>query len=948
MSSDTMLHSPLGTVLQAQCGDYEREIWHSMQPTLVAEPPIQMVDSLNCNAVLTNNPAAADPFAEYIALLSSDRPWLHEQSSDEDAIGTTNLDLPQRPQQLMATIYEGEGPHFLTIGARNSEVRDSIGDLLNSTSPQATASDLEIASAHAQPPKHDSSIRNRRRQNHSCDQCRSSKRACDLPMSVRIRHKEPSSSCSTCKSRGWECTVVWLAEKKSKEYARRRAKMASYEAGANEAGAEEKRTDRVRPPIRENISTVESDLSRKLDMGEMTLQYFNLYIDVFDMPMSECLLRGSMPPRYIRGIAALAPLSTSENLALCLREANAWVNRCWEANTVPMSWSPNTAAPHAFRTVALLDAVFQYRDNTKSSRKPSSLRVASINDTYKMVAIATAAQFIVGNGQPSSYSREIAATTWRKAREMVFKNMAATNSFRQSLSMTLFGLIIRPNISPDEDNVSETDSVYALCEGIRLLDSLCLKASRQLQTMKENYPYTSGDCTWDLAPDVIENLLELVGAVQWLANLANDVVVGTSRGTICPIPPTQVIDRNTGSPQKYVGSLQQPDITTSPTAIKELDIENSVLSRSPTGGQILMTLEHSSSSYDEVKQAIRDLVPLITLLWKSLAGFMIVAKTIQTGKSDFESIASHYKATMKFVELWRSTFGTFDDKSVLRLQQSPSKIRRTFAFCVNDGDLGVLLFYDTVQSLEKDLAQQPLTPQKRDLCNILDATRRVLKDQRSMSAAQISALASICGRVSSPGFQDNGGLKAYVQDIGAHPRVLFKWVKDAASLVGVQWTYLRIALFDALLAAAFFYLPIPEASDGDLQELAGQREEDNKTKVAGVPVVWLTAGLGVLSQFFYVSGQELFIYNSSSPLIPSHCSTPLSRFLTAFSLLILKPRLDFADLLCWHDRFRCTLHEVDWCDCGHYVYDDLSERGVQHRLRHFITSDRSTHQERVR
>ena len=88
-------------------------------------------------------------------------------------------------------------------------------------------------------------------------------------------------------------------------------------------------------------------------------------------------------------------------------------------------------------------------------------------------------------------------------------------------------------------------------------------------------------------------------------------------------------------------------------------------------------------------------------------------------------------------------------------------------------------------------------------------------------------------------------------------KVLFKKVTDVSSLVDVQWTYLGIALFDVLLAVAFYYLPIPEASDEDLQELANRRRSDNMTQVAGVPVVWLTLGLGVFSQFFYVGGQEI-------------------------------------------------------------------------------------------
>ncbi|KAE8323319.1 major facilitator superfamily domain-containing protein [Aspergillus sergii] len=136
-------------------------------------------------------------------------------------------------------------------------------------------------------------------------------------------------------------------------------------------------------------------------------------------------------------------------------------------------------------------------------------------------------------------------------------------------------------------------------------------------------------------------------------------------------------------------------------------------------------------------------------------------------------------------------------------------------------------------------------------------------------------------------------------------KVLFKKVTDVSSLVDVQWTYLGIALFDVLLAVAFYYLPIPEASDEDLQELANRRRSDNMTQVAGIPVVWLTLGLGVFSQFFYVAGQEIIsqsftmfvedVYPSSrlssfDYLTIAHSIFAVGRFLAAFLQWFLKPR----------------------------------------------------------
>lgn len=87
-------------------------------------------------------------------------------------------------------------------------------------------------------------------------------------------------------------------------------------------------------------------------------------------------------------------------------------------------------------------------------------------------------------------------------------------------------------------------------------------------------------------------------------------------------------------------------------------------------------------------------------------------------------------------------------------------------------------------------------------------------------------------------------------------KVLFKNVLDAPSLIDVQWTYLGIALFDVILALIFFYLPIPEASDEELEELAERRECINKHKVLGLPVIYTTLIFGIFSQFCYVGGQE--------------------------------------------------------------------------------------------
>ncbi len=136
-------------------------------------------------------------------------------------------------------------------------------------------------------------------------------------------------------------------------------------------------------------------------------------------------------------------------------------------------------------------------------------------------------------------------------------------------------------------------------------------------------------------------------------------------------------------------------------------------------------------------------------------------------------------------------------------------------------------------------------------------------------------------------------------------KVLFKGVLDAQSLVDIQWTYLGIALFDVILALIFFYLPIPEASDTDLETLAEKRESVFRRKVAGIPVIWLTLGFGIFTQFCYVGGQEAItgVYQQyvakvqpNSDIGPfyylavGHAVFAGGRFITAIAGLVIKPR----------------------------------------------------------
>lgn len=136
-------------------------------------------------------------------------------------------------------------------------------------------------------------------------------------------------------------------------------------------------------------------------------------------------------------------------------------------------------------------------------------------------------------------------------------------------------------------------------------------------------------------------------------------------------------------------------------------------------------------------------------------------------------------------------------------------------------------------------------------------------------------------------------------------KVLFRNVLDAPSLIDVQWTYLGIALFDVCLALIFFYLPIPEASDDDLEEMAERRESVFRRRFAGLPVIHVTLIVGIFTQFCYVGGQEsvatyfeqyVAYVKPNSDIGPfnyqavGHSVFAVGRFITAVAGLLIKPR----------------------------------------------------------
>lgn len=135
-------------------------------------------------------------------------------------------------------------------------------------------------------------------------------------------------------------------------------------------------------------------------------------------------------------------------------------------------------------------------------------------------------------------------------------------------------------------------------------------------------------------------------------------------------------------------------------------------------------------------------------------------------------------------------------------------------------------------------------------------------------------------------------------------KAFYRKTLHAPSLVNTQWAYLGIALATVALALVYWYVPLPEATDAELEDASERMDHANKAKIGTIPVAWIVLGFGVWSQFCYVGGQEVngslfgpYLqdiapgYNSANYLAIAHTAFAVSRFMAAGLCFWVKPRI---------------------------------------------------------
>ncbi|KAH6666687.1 MFS transporter-like protein [Halenospora varia] len=141
-------------------------------------------------------------------------------------------------------------------------------------------------------------------------------------------------------------------------------------------------------------------------------------------------------------------------------------------------------------------------------------------------------------------------------------------------------------------------------------------------------------------------------------------------------------------------------------------------------------------------------------------------------------------------------------------------------------------------------------------------------------------------------------------------KVLFNGISTKPSLIDVQWTYLAVALFTVILALFFYYMPLPEATDEELQQHSDSLGNYSYQTIFSpkIRLMYMTLGLAVLAQFCYVGAQESMsvwigavlsdlststnlTLSSDNYVLVGHATFAIGRFFFGFLCLVIRPRI---------------------------------------------------------
>ncbi|KAJ5743923.1 hypothetical protein N7533_008793 [Penicillium manginii] len=594
-----------------------------------------------------------------------------------------------------------------------------------------------------------------RRQNRSCDPCRSAKRACDLPLHPSPSRNLPLSACSMCKLRGRDCTVIWRTNKQSSNTIYTSASPSSdahHEVEGGPVTVNEQGKYNVPSVTSLNLSIHESSLNSNLMRREACSERLAVYIDVFDIPVSDLLSGGCILPCHSVGVAALTSLGHNSNMAAIIDRTQLSIKDSWNIDSSPHL--PASAVPHP-EIPSIHHAMMISQKFLNGSPLRLDHNLIFVDPTLREMQI------------PKRKLEILHMLRGEKAKEMVFTKIAARKSFRLGLSLLLFGTILYPT-GTDRSDEFENDSTYAFQEGISRLRMLCSEARIRLvlgeeqPTLKaspgKRFQPTITSPPWaSLRTEESGGLLDLIVALEWLVDISQSVAIALFPKRDLVITPS-ILDHSTNINHPVGDELEFQGMAT-----KVLDETN--VSQDMEENKSVTQLLSQCCSDSIIQSALSESGSLVVLLWKLLARLTQATRDIRNGMANFEGTRRIFDTTLMTIGVWRTTFGPLNPITTDRLQRATADLRRSVIFCATDGDLAILIFHKLSCQIERHLAGR-LQPSSEHLRERMHQTANYRSLQRLTSAIRLSSLASVIQGSWSRG---EAGLKANIEDITAHP-----------------------------------------------------------------------------------------------------------------------------------------------------------------------------------
>lgn len=579
----------------------------------------------------------------------------------------------------------------------------------------------------------------RRSQFHSCDQCRRSKRACNLSQS--------QSPCLTCITRDLDCTSEWLDQ---------RSAHATHADPSPSSFARKKRRENApgmdavsgHPAHDQPLLMINESLSQALLSQAIVARKFRVFLIAYEFPLSHWLAEECNPHSslLLGGIKAVPLPGQVTNHG---GRFHATMQKVYQGVASYQLYTDASLSlpPRFIYALAALDMLLgdklRLRSRSVISMEKRLADESAIGNAIKWTIVASASQFNAFTS-PATPSQDgtrygipfLATDTWHKARKQLFDCMSL-QSFRLSFALILFGLSSIPvqgqgDQSEMGQQLSE-DAAFALRQGLERMGDLCFRARHMLPAWAEEGREPTLAAT--AAAAVVESML---GSIEWLLVMVKSVVILTDTDMARVLAPdASILGRSELADLLLVQEEDRTvelSVTSMSTTIWESIVMQSLYDRS--------TKQAISSSLSQsvIQAILRRASSLKVVLWKAVGDLYALKRSRPICNA---SVKTGYRLTLGLIQLWHQTYGDLCTHLVGSTAIPSAVTQSMFAFVSNHVNLAVLHFIGCIEEEEdQEMQASSWTKELRLFWEPFRSLHHEMKRSSAMSIARVSALES--------------------------------------------------------------------------------------------------------------------------------------------------------------------------------------------------------------